>query len=82
MKKGLLKAMALCAVAVMSVTALAGCGGSGEKLVMGTNAAFPPFEFTTSKGLVDEFDGIDVAIAKQIADDMGKKLEISDMDYD
>lgn len=82
MKKGLLKAAALAAVAVMATAALAGCGNSGEKLVMGTNAAFPPFEFTTSEGLVGEFDGIDVAIAKQIADDMGVELQINDMDFD
>ena len=35
-----------------------------QKLIMGTNAAFPPFEYTTSQGLVGEFDGIDVAIAQ------------------
>ena len=37
-------------------------------LIMGTNAAFPPFEYTTSQGLVGEFDGIDVAIANKIAE--------------
>lgn len=81
MKKGLLKIAALTAVSVMTAMALAGCGGS-DKLTMGTNAAFPPFEYTTSAGLVGEFDGIDVAIAKQIADDMGTELEIADMDFD
>ena len=81
MKKGLLKIAALTAASVMAAMALAGCGGS-DKLTMGTNAAFPPFEYTTSAGLVGEFDGIDVAIAKQIADDMGTELEIADMDFD
>ena len=81
MKKGLLKIAALTAASVMAAMALTGCGGS-DKLIMGTNAAFPPFEYTTSAGLVGEFDGIDVAIAKQIADDMGTELEIADMDYD
>ncbi len=70
MKKGLMKIAALSAVAVMAAAALAGCGGKGDKLVMGTNAAFPPFEFTTSTGLVGEFDG------------MGKTLEVADMDFD
>lgn len=81
MKKGLLKIAALTAASVMAAMALTGCGGS-DKLTMGTNAAFPPFEYTTSAGLVGEFDGIDVAIAKQIADDMGTELEIADMDFD
>ena len=62
MKKGLMKVVALAAASVMAVAALAGCGSS-DKLIMGTNAAFPPFEYTTSQGLVGEFDGIDVAIA-------------------
>ena len=78
MKKGLLKIAALTAASVMAAMALTGCGGS-DKLIMGTNA---PFEYTTSAGLVGEFDGIDVAIAKQIADDMGTELEIADMDFD
>lgn len=82
MKKGLMKIAALSAAAVMAVAALAGCGGEGGKLVMGTNAAFPPFEFTTSTGLVGEFDGIDVAIANNIAESMGKTLEVADMDFD
>lgn len=82
MKKGLMKIAALSAAAVMAAAALTGCGGSGDKLIMGTNAAFPPFEFTTSTGLVGEFDGIDVAIAKNIADSMDKTLEVADMDFD
>ncbi len=81
MKKSILKASALAAAAVMSAALLTGCGGE-DKLVMGTNAAFPPFEFTTAQGLVGEFDGIDVAIASEIASDMGKQLEVADMDFD
>lgn len=82
MKKGLMKIAALSAAAVMAAVSLAGCGGKSDKLIMGTNAAFPPFEFTTSEGLVGEFDGIDVAIANNIAGNMGKTLEIADMDFD
>ncbi len=82
MKKGLIKVSAICASALICAAALTGCGNDGGKLVMGTNAAFPPFEFTTSEGLVGEFDGIDVAIASEIASDMGKELEVADMDFD
>jgi len=52
------------------------------KLIMGTNAAFPPFEFTTSNGLVGEFDGIDIAIAKRIADSLELELVIEDMEFE
>lgn len=94
MKKSLLKAAAVTAAAIMTVSALASCGqtttdetadapaATGEKLVMGTNAAFPPFEYTTSAGLVGEFDGIDVAIANKIAEENGMTLEIADMEFD
>lgn len=81
MKKGLMKIAALAAASVMAVMALAGCGSS-DKLIMGTNAAFPPFEFTTSQGLVGEFDGIDVAIAQKIAEKAGQELVIEDMEFD
>lgn len=81
MKKGLIKAAAIAAVSVMAALSLAGCGKS-DKLVMGTNAAFPPFEFTTSEGLVGEFDGIDVAIANNIAKSMDMELEVADMEFD
>lgn len=88
MNKKFFKSIALGAAVLMSVAALAGCGGTSDKtasdkLVMGTNAAFPPFEFTTTNNpLVDTFDGIDVAIAKKIAEDNGKQLEIVDQEFD
>lgn len=81
--KKLTKIAALIAVGAMAAAALSSCGSnSGKTLTMGTNAAFPPFEFTTSEGLVGEFDGIDVAISKKIAESMGKELVVSDMEFD
>ena len=55
--------------------------GSG-KIVFGTNAEFPPFEYVTSNGTIGEFDGIDIAIAKQIAEEQGKTAEINNMEFD
>lgn len=83
MKKGFMKLATLSLAAVMSL-GLAGCGGAADdnKLVMGTNAAFEPFEFTTTDGLVGEFDGIDVAIALEIANSMDKELVIEDMEFE
>jgi polar amino acid transport system substrate-binding protein len=54
----------------------------GGKIVFGTNAEFPPFEFVTTEGVIGEFDGIDMAIAKQIADDNGMTAEINNMEFD
>ena len=83
MKKGLVKVIAVCSAAVMAAAALTACGNTTSgKLIMGTNAAFPPFEYTTTNGLVGEFDGIDIAIAKRIAEADGKELQISDMEFD
>ena len=49
-----------------------------EVLTMGTNAAFPPYEFYENETIV----GIDAVIAGLIADELGMKLEIQDMDFD
>ena len=90
MKKGLMKVVALAAASVMAVAALAGCGSS-DKLIMGTNAAFPPFEYTTSQGLVGEFDGlvasvstgkVDMVVAGMTATDEKKQsVDFSDPYY-
>ena len=79
------KVLSLALVLVLALAVLAGCGAGEEKkdtLVMGTNAAFEPFEFTTTEGLVGEFDGIDVAIAVELAESMGKELVIEDMEFE
>lgn len=49
------------------------------KLIMSTNAAFPPYEMTTDSG---EFEGIDIETAQAIADKLGLELLIDDMDFD
>lgn len=86
MKKGL-KVISTAAVLALGMSALAGCGGStdssgSDELVMGTNAAFVPFEFVTSNGLVGEFDGVDVVIASKVAEKTGQTLKIEDMEFD
>ena len=49
------------------------------KLIMSTNAAFPPYEMTDDTGAVV---GIDAEIAAAIAEKLGLELEILDMDFD
>ena len=51
---------------------------SKDQLVVATNAAFEPFEYT--KG--DQYYGIDMEIAKLLADELGKELVIQNMDFD
>ncbi len=51
-------------------------------LKFGTNAEFPPFEFISAEGVIDEFDGIDMVIAKQIAEENGMKAVIENMEFD
>ena len=46
-------------------------------LTMGTNAAFPPYEYYDGDTIV----GIDAEICQAIADKLGLKLEIQDMDF-
>ena len=48
------------------------------KLIMSTNAAFPPYEMTTDDG---GFEGIDVEIAQAIAEKLGLELQIDDMEF-
>lgn len=49
------------------------------KLIMSTNAEFPPYEMTDDNG---DYIGIDVEIATAIADKLGLDLEILDIDFD
>lgn len=51
------------------------------KFIMGTNADYPPFEFHAMVDGRDEISGLDIEIAKYIADDLGVELEIKDMKF-
>lgn len=51
---------------------------SKDQLVVATNAAFEPFEYTDG----DKFLGIDMEIASLLAKELGKELVIKDMDFD
>ena len=94
MKKKLLVLCSVLMIAAMAV-ALTACGGksgggdtpapagsgadSGEAktLSMATNAAFPPYEYMEG----NEYAGIDIEIAKAIADYMGAELVINDVEF-
>ena len=52
------------------------------KLVLGTSADYPPFEFHTEIDGADTITGFDVLLAQKIADKLGVELEIVDMSFD
>ncbi|AEJ20611.1 ABC transporter substrate-binding protein [Gracilinema caldarium] len=53
-----------------------------KTLVIGTSADYPPYEFHSLKDGKDLIVGFDIAIAQEIAKDLGVKLEIKDMQFD
>ena len=80
------KLVSVLLVAVCSVSLVA-CGGKNEEekkaednktLVMATNAEFPPYEYYEGEEVV----GIDVDIAKAVAEELGMELKIEDMAFD
>lgn len=51
---------------------------SKDQLVVATNAAFEPFEYTQG----DSYYGIDMEIAAMLAEELGKELVIQNMEFD
>lgn len=76
---------ALVLVAMMLVLSMTSCGSAptvdkikaDSKIVMLTNASFPPFEYTEG----DAYVGVDVDIANEIAKDLGVTLEVQNMEF-
>lgn len=66
-------------LAAVTAVSLAGCGKSSDdnKLIVGTEAGFAPYEYMQG----DKVVGIDMDISQAIADAMGKKLVIKNMDF-
>lgn len=52
------------------------------KIVLGTSADYPPYEFHKEINGKDTIVGFDMDIAKAIAKDLGVELEIKDMKFD
>ncbi len=84
--------LALCAMLCLSGIAFAESATpnvdaikAAGKIVMLTNAAFPPFEYLGDELKEDgtaKVVGVDADIAAEIAKDLGVELEIVDMDFD
>lgn len=52
------------------------------KMVLGTKADYPPFEFHAIVDGKDKIVGFDIEIANYIAKELGVELEIKEMDFD
>ena len=76
MKKILSVLLAVLLIA-STMVAFSACKKDENKLVMATNAAFPPYEFKDG----ENFAGIDVEIAQAIAAKLGMELEIVDVEF-
>ena len=55
-----------------------GCGKKDDTIVMVTEAGFAPYEYYEDGEIV----GVDIDIAKEIANAVGKKLEVKDVAFD
>lgn len=83
--KKVTKTVTVMLAAILAAAALTACGGGsakGNAITFGTNPEFPPFEYVTSNGVIGEFDGIDMAIAKKIGEDNGMEVKMESMEFD
>ena len=78
MKMKKIISLALAGVVALSITACGEKKSESDTLIVGTEAGFAPYEYMKGKEVV----GIDMDIAKAIADDMGKELKIKNMEFD
>lgn len=73
-----LKLISAVPVALLLAFVLSGCGRNDDKLVMVTEATFPPYEFREGGKIV----GIDVDLMKAVARKTGRELVVEDMSFD
>ena len=57
---------------------LSGCKKDNNKLVLVTEASFPPYEYYSDGKIV----GVDIAIGRDIAKYLGKQLKVKDVSFD
>jgi len=78
MKKTLLTLLVILVAMAVLFTSMS-CAKKKETILrIGTNAEYPPFEYKKD----NQFAGVDIDLVKAIAEKMGMKYEIIDMDFD
>ena len=90
--KNTMKKIVAILLAVVLCVGLVACGASSapassapetKKIIMGTSADYPPFEFIVLNDKNEqEYVGIDISVAKALAEGMGAELQVSNMDFD
>ena len=66
----------------IAMTALTGCEKKSDAIVYGNQCGLPSLRVHRRGSGGDEVVGFDVEIAREIAKDLGKELEIEDMEFD
>jgi polar amino acid transport system substrate-binding protein len=63
---------------LLTLTTLMSCSKKTNVLVVGVSAEYPPFEYKEGA----DFKGIDIEIAKLVAQKLGMELQLQDMEFD
>jgi polar amino acid transport system substrate-binding protein len=81
-EEGMKKSLFIMLIVIMTLAVLLTSVSCAKKkdtiLRIGTNAEYPPFEFKQD----NQFAGVDMDLVKTLAEKMGVKYEIIDMDFD
>lgn len=65
-------------LALAAACTLSSCS-RGNKLIIGTDATYPPFEFVDQSG---QITGVDIEIGKEIGKALGKEVEFHNINFD
>lgn len=65
-------------IIILTLICLTGCGRDENELIMVTEAGFAPYEYYEDGEIV----GVDIDIAREIANELGKELVIKDVAFD
>lgn len=79
MKKMITIAIAAAMSAMMLGTAVY---ADGDTIKFATNPEFPPFEYITTEGVIDQYDGIDMAIAAKIGELTDCEVSMESYEFD
>ena len=65
-------------LALLLLFTLCGCSRS-NKLIIGTDATYPPFEYVDDKG---QISGVDVEVGREIGKALGREVEFRNINFD
>lgn len=77
------KMIAIAAASAVAATMMLGTAvyADGDTITFGTNPEFPPFEYVTTKGVIGEYDGIDMAIAAKIGEYLDCEVTMENYEF-